>query len=83
MACLSLREENCLSILFQISFYVIDLINFDIKYPNKLLTSDFIKLHFPTLHLTYYSLQFFQPINFCKNGKPKQKHQFKYTATIT
>ena len=78
------RKRSLLSILFQISLYVIDLINFDPNYLNNywhlILKSYISQLCASTT--TYYNLKFLKSINFCKKGKPKQKHQFKSTTTI-
>ena len=75
------RKRSLLSILLQISLYVIDVINFDLNYLNSywhlILKSYISQLCAPGT--TCYNFKF---INFCKNGKPKQKHQFKSTATI-
>ena len=79
------RQRSLLSILFQINSYVIDLINFDLNYLNNCWHPIFKKLHFTTLCFKYYMLQFliFQIHQLLQNGKPKQKHQFKSTATNT
>ena len=79
------RKRFLLSILFQISLYVIDLINFDLNYLNNywhLIFKSYIS-QLCASSTTCYNLKFFKSINFWKNGKPKQKHQFKSTATIT
>ena len=77
-------KRSLLSILFQISLYVIDLINFDLNYLNSywllILKSNISQ---PCVSsTTCYNFKFFKSINFCKNGKAKQKCQFKSTATI-
>ena len=71
------RKRSLLSILFQISLYVIDLINFDLNYLNNywhlILKSYICQLCTP--HTTFLNLKFkfkfFKSINFCKNGKQK------------
>ena len=78
------RKRSLLSILFQISFYVVDLINFDLNYLNNywhMIFKSYISKPCAS-STTYYNFKFFKSINFCKNGKQKQKHQFKSTATI-
>ena len=78
------KERSLLSILFQISLYVIGLINFDLNYLNNywhLILKSYIS-QLCASSTTCYNFKFFKSINFCKNGKPKQKHQFKSTTTI-
>ena len=79
-----MEKEILLSILFQISFYAIDLINFDLNYLNTYWHQIFKSYISPLCasSTSCYNFKFFKSINFGKNDKPKQKHQMKSTASI-